>query len=279
MLKEEEKFQNLSNANKTEVLMAKLSNLAYKNIRKYKNTQKLFKSSSWEYFQPDNISEDLKSKIFTAVNNTSKEVVVVFKGSEPIPSFDIESIVNDWCVSDIKLVIGRIPKQFYDAYNYLNSVKSSTPPDFKIFITGHSLGGSIVQLLCSLIENEQVTGYTFNPYGVKHLLPLLLQEGYSVNSGFSNINNFSIDVDLVSNQNEHIGNVFVIKYEKTFLSTLLSIISELPKILTDIPFKIIKSVKYYFNTVKWFFIKINGHLMNNFIDEFKYEKYSKEEKN
>lgn len=276
MLNQIEEPKNLSNANITEILMAKFSNLAYKKIRKNKNGQKLFKKSeltNWEYFQPDNISEELKSKIFTAVNNISKEVAVVFKGSEPIPSFDIESIVNDWCVSDINLIIGRIPKQFYEAYNYLNSIKNSSPSDFKIFITGHSLGGSIVQLLCSLVENEHVTGYTFNAYGVKHLLPLLEKKGYSINTHFTNINNFSIDVDLVSNQNEHIGNVFVVKYAKSFLKTVFSIISELPKILTDIPFKIIKSIKYYFNTVKWFFIKINGHLMNNFTSEFKYEKY------
>lgn len=282
MQQQTEQQKKISESDKAQVLMAKLSNLAYKNIRIYKNGQKLFKNNNlldWEYFQPEDIAQGLRSKIFSAVNNTSKEIVVVFKGFEPIPSFDIESIVNDWCVSDINLVIGRIPKQFYDAYNYLNSVKSSTTADFKIFLTGHSLGGSLVQLLCSLSENKQITGYTFNAYGAKHLLSSIEQEGYSIGSDFSNINNFSIEVDLVSNQNEHIGNVFVVKYEKSFVKTIFSIISELPKILTDIPFKIIKSIRYYFNTVKWFFVKINGHLMNNFTSEFKYEKYSKEEIN
>lgn len=276
MLKQIEQTQHISESSHLEVLMAKLSNFAYKNIRKYKNGQKLFKNkdlSTWEYFQPDNIAGGVRSKIFTALNNETKEVVIVFKGSEPIPSFDIEGIVNDWCVSDLNLVVGKIPKQFYDAYNYMQAVKPLIPADFEIFMTGHSLGGSLVQLLCSLDENKHVVGYTYNAFGVKHLLSNLKNEGYLINSGVMNINNFSMSADLVSNHNEHIGNVFVVKYEKNFVQTIFSIISELPKIMTDIPFKIIKSVKYYINTVKWFFIKINGHLMNNFTSEFKYEIY------
>ncbi len=278
MLKQIEQNQHISESSHLEILMAKLSNFAYKNIRKYKSGQKLFKKDTlmaWEYFQPSNISNELTSKIFTAINNETKEIVIVFKGSEPLPSFDLESIVNDWCVSDLNLVIGRIPKQFYDAYNYLQSVKPSIPADFKIYMTGHSLGGSLVQLLCSLDENKHVAGYTYNAFGVKHLLSNLENEGYSINSEFKNINNFSMSADLVSNHNEHIGNVFVVKYEKNFIQTIFAIISELPKVMTDIPFKVKKSIKYYINRINWFFIKINGHLMNNFTNEFTYEKYDK----
>jgi len=123
--------------------------------------------------------------------------------------------------------------------------------------------------------NKQVAGYTYNAFGVKHLLPNLEKEGYSINSEFNNINNFSMSADLVSNHNEHIGNVFVVKYEKKFIQTIFAIISELPKVMTDIPFKIKKSIKYYINRVNWFFIKINGHLMNNFTNEFEYEEYDK----
>ena len=280
MLKQDEKTQHTSESNKLEFLMANFSNLAYKNLRRFKNRQKLFKYknlSAWEYFQPDNIPNRIKLKSFTAINNETKEIVIIFKGSEPIPSFDLEGIVNDWCIADINLVIGKIPKEFYDAYDYVNSIKDVVSGDFKIFMTGHSLGGSLVQLLCALKENNHITGYTFNPFGVKHLIPLLEKEGFGVSSDFVNINNFSIDIDLVSNHNKHIGKVFVVKYKKTFLKTIYCIISELPKILTDIPFKIVKSIKYYFNTIKWFFIKINGHLMNNFTSEFNYEEYSENE--
>lgn len=273
-----EENKEMLESNQLDILMAKFSNLAYKNIRKYKNGQKLFKNkdlSAWEYFQPDDISDEFKSKIFTAINNETKEVVIVFKGSEPLPSFDMESIVNDWCVADLNLVIGKIPKQFYDAYKYVQAVKPSIPTGFKVYMTGHSLGGSIVQLLCSLDENKQVTGYTYNAFGVKHLLPSLKNEGFILSSDFNNINNFSMSVDLVSNQNEHIGNVFVVKYEKNFAQTVSSIISELPKIMTDIPYKTKKSIIYSFNRVNWAVIKINGHLMNNFTNEFEYKEYDK----
>lgn len=276
MLKQIEQAQHISETSHLELLMAKFSNLAYKNIRKYKNGQALFKNkdlSGWKYFQPDNIQEDIKCKIFTAINNQTEEVVIVLKGSEPFPSFDVEGIVNDWCVADLGLVIGKVPKQFYEACQYIQSVKQFIPNGFKVFMTGHSLGGSVVQLLCAITENKQIEAYTYNAYGVKHLLPNLEKEGFLISSKFDNINNFSTSVDLVSNHNEHIGNVFVVKYEKNFIQTIFAIISELPKVITDIPFKIKKTIKYYISTVNWFFIKINGHLMNNFTEEFKYEKY------
>ena len=278
MLKERDKTDTTLTSNNKELLTARLSNLAYTSIRKYKNNQKLFKDaslSSWEYFQPEAISAETKLKMFTAINNTTKELVIVLKGSEPIPSFDIESMITDWCISDIHLVIGKIPKQFYEAYSYLNTVKNQVPNDYKIFITGHSLGGSIVQLLCSLSENNEIIGYTYNPYGVKHLLPILEEENFIINSAFENINNFSINIDLVSNHNDHIGNIYIIKYKKTFFKTIFCIISELPKILTDIPFKIIKTIKYYFNLTKLFFIKMDAHFMNNFTSEFEYKPASK----
>lgn len=269
--------KKISTFDKIEVLMAKFSDLAYKNIRKYKNGQKLFKEnelSNWEYFQPDNISEELKCKIFTAINNQSKQVVIVVRGSEPLPSFDLESLINDWGISDFNLVVGKLPMQFMDFYNYIKKIKTFAPDDYQIYITGHSLGGSIIQLLCSLEENKHIIAYTYNAYGVKHLLQGLENKGFLLCSDFSHINNFSVNVDLVSNHNEHIGNVFVLKYEKGFIKTIFCIISELPKVMTDIPFKIKKTIKYYFNTIKWFFIKINGHLMNNFTNEFEYEEYN-----
>lgn len=267
-------------SDKTEVLMAKFSNLAYKNIRKYKNEQKLFKEKellNWEYFQPDNISEELKCKIFTAINNQNKQVVIVVRGSEPLPSFDLESLVNDWGVSDFNLVVGKLPMQFLDFYNYIKVIKTFAPENYQIYITGHSLGGSIIQLLCSLEENKHIIAYTYNAYGVKHLLQGLGTKGFSLCSDFNHINNFSVNVDLVSSHSEHIGNVFIIKYKKGLIQTIFCILSELPKVMIDIPFKIKKTIKYYFNTVKWFFIKINGHLMNNFINEFEYEEYQGKE--
>lgn len=259
---------------KTEVLMAKFSNFAYTNIRKLKNGSLVLKKEScgvWEYFQPEDIREDLRCKVFCVVNNQTKEIAIVFRGSEPFPSFDVEGIVRDWGISDFNMVIGKLPLQFLDFYNYVKTVKSST--DYKIYMTGHSLGGSIVQLLCALDENKDISAYTYNAYGIKHLLEILEKQGFCINSCFDNINNFSVSVDLVSNHNEHIGNVYVIKYDKNFIQTILCILSELPKILHDIPFKIVKSIKYYINIVNLFFVKINGHLMNNFIHGFKYEKY------
>lgn len=258
-----------------ELLMAKFSDIAYKSIRKFKNSQKLFKEASlinWECLIIENIPSELKDKVFTALNKETKEAVIVFKGSEPMPSFDLQNIVNDWWVADLSMVIGKIPKQFHDTHAYLQTVKENIPDGFNVYMTGHSLGGSITQLLCAIAENKSINAYTYNAYGVKHLLPNLESGGFEISSDFSNISNFSVSADLVSTQNEHIGNVYVVKYDKNFVQTIFAIISELPKVLTDIPFKIKKSIKYYFKAINWAFAKINGHLMNNFINGFKYEK-------
>jgi|GEM_PF-6446384 len=269
-------------SSKIELLMAKFSNLAYKNIRKFKDGTSLFKNrelQDWKYVQLKDAHIDMKNKAFLAVNNKSQEIVIVFKGSEPLPSFDLENIVNDWWIADLNLVVGVIPKQFYDSLDFLNTVKkyidqNGFKDNYKVYMTGHSLGGSVVQLLCSFEENSFINGYTYNAYGVKHLLKTLENKGVNINQNFSNINNFSVSADLVSNQNEHIGNIYVVKYNKNFVQTLVAIVFELPKVLVDIPYKIKKSIKYYLNCVKWTFIKINGHLMNNFISEFNYEKYN-----
>lgn len=270
-IKQDKQYEIL---NKTEVLMAKLSNFAYTNIRKLKNGSLVLKKEScgtWEYFQPNDISQDLKCKVFCVVNNETKELVIVFRGSEPLPSFDLEGIVSDWGISDFNMVVGKLPLKFLDFYNYVKTVKNNT--DYKIYMTGHSLGGSIVQLLCALDENKDISAYTYNAYGIRHLLEILEKEGFCISSDFNNINNFSVSVDLVSNHNKHVGNIYIIKYDKSFIQTILCILSELPKILYDVPFKIIKSIKYYISIVNLFFVKINGHLMNNFIHGFKYEKY------
>ena len=138
-------------------------------------------------------------------------------------------------------------------------------------MTGHSLGGSIVQLLCTLEENKHIQGYTYNAYGIKHLIPALEKEGFILNKTFDNISNFSVETDLVSNHNEHIGKVFVVKYQKSFIKTITSILKESPKMLVNVPSKIKRSIKYYFYILKLFFVKIDGHLMNNFTGDFQYE--------
>ena len=261
-------------SNGIELLMAKFCNLSYKNIRKFKNSDVLFKEADlkdWKVIDIDDSHREFQDKAFVAINYAIRETVVVFKGSEPVPSFDLENIVNDWGVADFNLVIGKLPKQFYDSYNYLQAVKRSVPDGFKIYMTGHSLGGSITELLCALEENKNITAYTFNAYGVKHLIPSLENKGFKISSDFDNINNYSVSADLVSNHNEHIGNVFVVKYNKNFIQTVSAIISETPKVMTDIPYKIKKSVKYYFVLINKSFVKVNGHLMNNFVNGFEYE--------
>lgn len=94
--------------------------------------------------------------------------------------------------ADYQMGIGRLPDQVTSARAFLQSVKSYISdhdgnPSTDLSLTGHSLGGSITQVLAS--ENPQLPATAFNPYGVGNLIP----EG-----DYINITNYVMAKDPVS---------------------------------------------------------------------------------
>lgn len=123
-------------------------------------------------------------------------VVISMRGTDPFSYQDI--ILNDMAMGT-----NNLPIQYIDAINYYNEIQQ-TFPNSKIVFTGHSLGGSLAQLMGNLTGNEAVT---FNAYGVGNLLNGNINYENSKNiRNYGNIN----DLVFMMNFDNQLGHTQVI---------------------------------------------------------------------
>ena len=93
---------------------------------------------------------------------------LVSRGTE----FDREPIKDG--VADLQMGLGRLPDQIADARAFLQAsldkiIDDGGTPSSDLSLTGHSLGGSITQVLGA--ENPLLRATAFNPYGTGNLIP------------------------------------------------------------------------------------------------------------
>ena len=129
------------------------------------------------------------------------KVVIAMRGTD--------EFVNDFIKEDIRhLAKKKLPNQYADAQKFYEKVRKDFP-DQEIIFTGHSLGGSLAQLMSYKTGHETVT---FNAYGVRNIL-----QGY-VRDNLENIRNYGNINDTVFNNNidNQLGSTYVIKknYDK-----------------------------------------------------------------
>ena len=144
-------------------------------------------------------------------------VVISFRGTDDYKDL----FENDF----LQMGRNKLPNQYVDAINYYNEIQK-TFPSSKIVFTGHSLGGSLAQLMGNLTGNETVT---FNAYGVGNLLngninDLVFMMNFDNQLGHTQVINSSFDDDfyltkgyngsypqggrdLVHHKIEHMGNL------------------------------------------------------------------------
>lgn len=105
-------------------------------------------------------------------NARTKEVILVNRGTELTDARDL--------ASDAQMLLDQVPDQFNSADSVYSDVRSLiiNRTEFQgatLSITGHSLGGSLTQLLIAthageVINGSGISGQTFNALGVNGLL-------------------------------------------------------------------------------------------------------------
>jgi len=131
-------------------------------------------------------------------NDATNTLIIASRGSET------REFQQDWINNDGAMVSGNLPSQLDDAYDFAKSITDQYP-DANTYFTGHSLGGSLSQMLAELDQFSDSNAITFNAYGTGNLTDKLNQKyGTSDNNG-SNIDNYITPGDILSNSSPQVG--------------------------------------------------------------------------
>ena len=115
-----------------------------------------------------------------------EEIVITFAGSQ--------ELIQDWIINDGQILIGVTPTQSTDALAFYSMVVGQYGGEgVNISITGHSLGGSIAQIVQSYFGNYTVT---FNAPGMAQ------QTG---GTGYNNVVNYVNFNDFIGCYRNHVG--------------------------------------------------------------------------
>lgn len=118
--------------------------------------------------------------------------------------------LRDW-ISNLKVAIGIIPNQYFDAYDYVIEEawrKNTMKP---IVIVGHSLGGGVAEYVASEIR---CTCITFNGCGSKHLIEKRYREDFKSINLVTNrdiLNGITRRIPFAKNYLQHCGKTYIIK--------------------------------------------------------------------
>ncbi len=135
-------------------------------------------------------SHNLFSGFYGEAYMNNGVIVITYKGTT-----DLLDGIND-----ISMGFKKVPPQFIDAYKLYIQVKSEYQ-NHKIVHTGHSLGGSLAQLMGYVTGDETVT---FNAYGIGNLV---FKDARNTN--IRNYGNF-YDWTYEKNYKNQVGNKYTI---------------------------------------------------------------------
>lgn len=133
---------------------------------------------------PDGLSTGYQGALVKNLDTGKYELVS--RGTE----FDREPLKDGG--ADLQMGLGKLPNQVESARDFLAQArvdifKDGGNPNTDLSLSGHSLGGSITQILAA--ENPQLPAVAFNPYGVGNLIPA---------GDYPNVTNHVMAQDLVS---------------------------------------------------------------------------------
>lgn len=127
-------------------------------------------------------------------NEVTGEIVIAYRGTDGLKDFNN---------SNLQLALQNdVPNQYTEANAFYTAISNDYGPN--ITLAGHSLGGSLAQLVGAISGRRT---YTFNAPGVQTIYSRLedAQDGVTASS-FTNINNYNMAFDPASMLGVQLGN-------------------------------------------------------------------------
>src|SRR5574344_267874 len=149
----------------------------------YKNSE-FKKPNNWMVVDS---TESRKSGFYSETFMNGNNIVIAFRGTDI--KRGKKELTKDM-YSNACMGLSLPPSQIINAQSYYEKIKRKYP-NSNIILTGHSLGGSLAQILGSEYGNQTVT---FNAYGTANLLKTQIK--YS-----DNIINYGNEDDIVFSSN------------------------------------------------------------------------------
>lgn len=135
-----------------------------------------------------------KTGYYSETYKKGKEIAIVYRGTDLSFTSFLET-GKDFFGSDLQMAADLSPAQLKDARNTYNAIKQSYPSS-KVVLSGHSLGGSLAQLISAETGTKAVT---FSAYGTGKILA---QKGYSqAEQRLLNITNYGNEKDPIFTKN------------------------------------------------------------------------------
>lgn len=157
-----------------------------------KNTANI---KGWKYLK---CASDNTTGFFCEIYKKDKNYALVIRGTDTKTPFKF----NDDLYADKQLFFKKLPLQIISARTVYNNLKKDLKKDEKIILTGHSLGGSLAEILGTETGVETVS---FNAYGVNNINGIDIKyKNNIINYGSAH------DLVFVYNIDNHIGKTIIL---------------------------------------------------------------------
>ena len=164
----------------------------------YKNDSNK-KPNNWKIIAA---KENKKTGFYAEVFKNGNEIAIIYKGTNPLgfKNDEFKDFSLDLIKNDLNMAIKNFPIQVNDARELYSEIKSKYP-EKKINLGGHSLGGSLAQLIG--IETGENT-VTYGSYGVGDIINKKDLD-YDNITNYGNLN----DPIYISNISAQVGNTYI----------------------------------------------------------------------
>lgn len=154
-------------------------------------------------YKPVSKLEDPETGLRVVAYQKKNDIIVAYCGTNDEKDF----------VSDAQMAMNEVPEQYEKANQfYLDTVAKN--PNASVILTGHSLGGSLAQLVAS--RHKETSAVTFNAFGIKSILDNPKTHAKDYFQDNKNSFNYIIMGDPVSNSTKHVG--YTTRLKKTALN-------------------------------------------------------------